>query len=615
MEETRQDRYIENLRKIRELSKPQIEAGTDAQGVLDLIQKNAVESFRLMQENNQLLQELVFSRKAEELTDADIQELEAFAGRLFAYSNSEDDGIAYKIHELLLHAALLRQDEPFIIRELYNCGVTLFYLNLKSDRVGVNSFSERIRTYFEEGAGYISRYEEFDAKTRGFIIRCLGNSKMALPRFSYDDCRVYMEVVDRALAIMKDPYYRQLNPEMPWDNFVYSMCIDQFSILPYLRAYDDPEIAARVYEAAKYVYETCGENKGEEARLQNWRVTYFYWAAKFHAGRFTIRQVADKLLDQIEQVDPNDYSADGVNNNLGLPSHAFHYIGLLSHKDMRELGGRIRTIQDNCIRYLDQMPATRYPRAVNMAVWDLAEAQPYLKDWARTGMLKYLLASHKPTYVHSLMVAHLTQVCLARLLEAHPETLIGLMGYQTVEELQQHAGDLCALAYECGLYHDIGKNSVTMYIGTNSRRLLDEEFACIQLHPAFGYHLLAACGHEADLAQAALFHHRFYDESGGYPKGYGSCRPEMKAIVDVLNVADSLDAATDNVGRCYTAAKPLEALIEEFYAQKGTRYAPYVVDLFDDSVFRETLKTQLYETRKQVYLEVYHAPDDREKEA
>lgn len=72
----------------------------------------------------------------------------------------------------------------------------------------------------------------------------------------------------------------------------------------------------------------------------------------------------------------------------------------------------------------------------------------------------------------------------------------------------------------------------------------------------------------------------------------------MKAIVDILNVADSLDVATDNVGRCYTVAKPLETLIEEFYAQRGTRYAPYVVQLFEDPAFRGKLKEELYETRK-----------------
>lgn len=614
MKDARCDQYIENLRKVRALSKPEFEPGTDAQVVLDTIQKNASESFLLMKESNQILNELVYSRKAEDLTDEDIDELQEFAGKLFSYSNSEDDGIAYKIHCLLLEAARLRGDAAFIVRELYNCGVTLYYLNIKSDRVGVNPFGKRIRAYFEEGAQYISRYEELDVKTRGFIIRCLGNSKMALPRKSYASCRVYMDIFDHAMAIMTDPYYRQLNPEMPWENFIYSMYMDQLTILPYLRENDDPEIAARVYEAAKYVYEKCGENKGEEARLQNWRVNYFYAAAEYHTGRRTARSLMETVLSSFERVDHADFTSTGVNNNLKLPSYMYRYIQLLDPEDRAELDKRIKDSKRCCLEYLDKMPATRYPQLASVAVTDLVETLPAIEKTNNRGSLNYILAAHRPTYVHSLMVAYLTRLFIAELLKKHPEKLVGLMGYQTVEELQTHTEKICEMAYECGLYHDLGKCLVIMYISTNSRRLLDEEFDCIQWHSVFGYDLLAQIGHREDLGQAALYHHRFYDEIGGYPKNYGSCLPEMKAIVDVLNVTDSLDAATDNIGRCYMAAKPIDALIGEFRAQKGTCYAPYVVDLFDDPSFTSGVKENLNKARKQVYLQVYEVAEEQDAE-
>ena len=41
-------------------------------------------------------------------------------------------------------------------------------------------------------------------------------------------------------------------------------------------------------------------------------------------------------------------------------------------------------------------------------------------------------------------------------------------------------------AYECGLYHELGKCAVLMYIDNNAHRLLDEEFFCIQSHPRTG---------------------------------------------------------------------------------------------------------------------------------
>ncbi len=610
MNDAKCDRYIENLRKVRAFAKPEVRPGMGAQELLDLIQKNAAESFAIMKENNALLDELVYTRKAEELTDEDIAQLLRFADRLFAYANSEDDGVAYKIHCLLLEAARLRKDEPFLIRELYYCGVTLHYLNIRDEEYDINAFGNRVRAYFEEGASYLNRYESYDSKTRGFIIRCLGNSKMALNRRSKENSRIYMNVFDRAMAIMTDPYYQQLNPEIPWKSFIYTMQIDQLSMLPHLRDTNDLEIARKVYESAEYVDQWVKENQGEEERLQNWRVNYFYWGARYHAGLCTIRQAVEKMLESVEQVDPNDFSASGINNNLGLTSHMYPYVALLRPEDEKALHDRLERTQERCMEYVARMPVNRYPRLSNIAIWDLAEAQAYLKDRSHGGTIQYLLAAHKPTYVHSLMVARLTRHLISRLLEKCPEQLIGLRGYHTTEELKRHAVDLCELAYECGLYHDVGKNSITMYISNNARRLLDEEFACIRLHPEFGYGLLQQSGRE-DLAQAALYHHRFYNGKGGYPEGHGSCRPEMKAILDVLNVTDSLDAATDNVGRCYNAAKPVEVLVEEFRREKGTRYAPYVVELFDDPEFCRSLADTLTETRKQVYLEVYNTPDDR----
>ena len=145
-----------------------------------------------------------------------------------------------------------------------------------------------------------------------------------------------------------------------------------------------------------------------------------------------------------------------------------------------------------------------------------------------------------------------------------------------------------------------------LYIGNNYRRLLDEEFTCIQWHTVFGCELLCNVGGKDDLAPAALYHHTFYDGHGGYPKNYPPCPAGIKPIVDALTVADSLDAATDNIGRCYTMAKPVDALLGEFHAQRGTRYAPEVVALLDDEEFCRDLKETLDETRKSVYLEVYH---------
>lgn len=176
------ERYIQNLRRVRALSKPQFAPGTAPEALLEEIQNNAVCSFGLMQENNALLNELVYVLDPKTLTDEEITNLEAFAGRLFNFGNSEDCGVAYKIHSLLLEAARFREDDRMIVKELYYNGITLHYLNVRDDDHGINLLESRIHAHFMEAASYISRYEEMDTETRQYIIRSLGNIRLTVSR-------------------------------------------------------------------------------------------------------------------------------------------------------------------------------------------------------------------------------------------------------------------------------------------------------------------------------------------------------------------------------------------------------------------------------------------------
>ena len=52
--------------------------------------------------------------------------------------------------------------------------------------------------------------------------------------------------------------------------------------------------------------------------------------------------------------------------------------------------------------------------------------------------------------------------------------------------------------------------------------------------------------------------------------------------MDIIAAADCIDAGTDSVGRSYKKGKSVDEIIEELREGSGTRYAPYVVELFDD---------------------------------
>ena len=604
--------YVKNLRTVRSLSKPRFTEGETPDEVIAQIQQNAVICHDLMQQNNALLQGCIYDRDPATLTDADIAELGECAGMLFNYSNSEDTGVAYRIHKLLLEAARRRGDTAQIIKELYHTGVTLHYLNVRDEAMDINLLGEEIQAYFNEASSYMAQYEQLDKTTRQYLIRCVGNTRLGMSRRSYEDSRRYLERFDYAMGIIESPYYHKLDPDFPWESYVYSMHMDRMTLMGHLRVEDDPEVAQKLLESAEYIWTHQKNYQDDEARLQNWRVSYFYYAARYHAGVGSLDELLDVFLKVAEHADSSDYSAEGINRNLAAVAYLFRYAKDLDEEGQKRYAPAIAQVRRHAYRYLDQMPGSQYPRVVNYAAWELSMVSGSSDETETHRVMNSILAGHKPTYVHSLMVAGLTRALVGRLVDADPEALVGTLGCKSATEVQAKKDVLCQTAYECGLYHDIGKSAVIMYIDNNARRLLDEEFRCIQSHPQIGYNLLQNMGYCKHLAPAALYHHCYYNGQGGYPGGKGPCPAEVKGIVDALSVADSLDAATDNIGRCYNAAKPFRTLLGELQAQSGTRYAPRVVALFEDESFCAQISEKLDAERKKIYLRVYHVGEGTE---
>lgn len=556
------EQYIRNLRVVRSISRPSFPEGKAPAAVLEEIQTNALRCNALMRQNEALLAQFVYDCDPASLTEEDIQGLSAFAGRLFNYANSEDMGVAFKVHQLLLAAARSREDVPMIVRELYYTGIALHYMNVRDEGTGINLLGDAIQVYFTEAAEYMSRYEQLDRNTRQYLIRCVGNTRLGMSRGTHAESCRYLERFSRAMEVIQSAHYHALDPEFPWESYIYSMHMDRMTLLTHLRQEEDPEVARQVLESAEYIWTHQKKYDGQEARLQNWRVPYFYAAARYHAGVGSLEDVVKILLESAGSVAQDDYSAEAINRKLVLAAYLSVYAERLDEAGAQRYRATVEQVRRSADQYLEQMPASQYPRVVNSAAWELSKISTSSDETANRRMLGSILAGHKPTYVHSLMVAELTRALLHRQIETRPETLVGL---------------------------------------------LDEEFFCIQSHPRTGADILNRMGCGRTLALAALYHHCYYNGKGGYPNDVPSCPPEIKGIVDALSVADSLDAATDNIGRCYNLAKPFRTLLEELRAQSGTRYAPNVVALFEDERFCQQLAENTDAERKRVYLQVYHA--------
>ena len=142
-----------------------------------------------------------------------------------------------------------------------------------------------------------------------------------------------------------------------------------------------------------------------------------------------------------------------------------------------------------------------------------------------------------------------------RSLEGHTRRVAGL-AVQIGERLGLPERRLRLLALG-GLLHDMGKLVVPDDILNKPAELSAEEFALIQMHPAWGRELLAELGGFAPLVLRLVESHHERLDAGGYPNH----RPasELELEVRILAVADVYDALTDD--RVYRPAwAPSQAL-------------------------------------------------------
>ena len=71
-------------------------------------------------------------------------------------------------------------------------------------------------------------------------------------------------------------------------------------------------------------------------------------------------------------------------------------------------------------------------------------------------------------------------------------------------------------------------------------------------------------------------------------------------------VADCLDAATDTIGRSYNRGKTLSDYVKELEEGSGTRYAPWLCELFKDKDVMDNIEHLLTVGRNRNYRNTYY---------
>jgi HD-GYP domain-containing protein (c-di-GMP phosphodiesterase class II) len=187
------------------------------------------------------------------------------------------------------------------------------------------------------------------------------------------------------------------------------------------------------------------------------------------------------------------------------------------------------------------------------------------------------------TYIHSKMVAKIATLIGQEMLDKIPEEFIGVRGIENAEDVQKNKAYLLSFITISGLVHDIGKCYIPDTINRQNRSLNTKEYATIRKHSEVGYR--EAQGNTAlkPYADVILGHHKYYDGLHGYPLGYDNTESPIKIIIDIISIADSVEAGTDTLTRSYTQGKDFMRLLKELQNEAGTRYNPKIVKIIESA--------------------------------
>lgn len=580
-----QTAYVENLKRIIALNDPDRQQAEDEAGFFALRRERSRQVHDLIQENTAMLRQELFP-VLDDIASADDEEIDHlsdFAAALGAGGMDQLDVVLnYSVHNALVTHARKRDKRDMLIRELYQTGLALFYMQEIINRSGKNRYQWKMGLMFGEAASYIKQYDAIpDPDTRGYIHRSMGNLSLAYGGANMEDAKRKMAAVRRSLQVLTDPVYREKTPSLPWDRFVYVSHQERSSALNVLRAgYSDPQVVREIMESAEFVREYQAEMCRQTGAkpMVRWRMGYE--AAQYHCGIRPLSYLLHWLEQAFFERDPEDYSEDGVYNNITIPALYAEYLARseeyrLAKKNVllhmyRQVERYVRSASESQI-------GEQLSKELLVCLQSFVEYPSGIQ--AKDFLLQLVMGRDTDAYVRSRLVAQIAEMMTARAVEAQPDFLVGALGCADVGQVQANAQALRRFAYDSGLLHDVGLlafSGLTRHIG---RSWLEDEEEMYRLHVYVGESLLAQSPSTRPFAPVALGHHRFYDGSGGYPAEYDRAAQPDQPIIDIISVANYFIHSTDQLSpinrQAYTTDQALAAVADG----SGARFAPQAAAL------------------------------------
>ena len=617
--------YVDRMSEIRRLSTPSLNEIEVADDYRERLRDNFVRIGELADLNRKFLDAVFYPIiKSEDLLGSEsVGEMEEFGEQLVSAETGEslDLPIMSLLAERLFKDAEKKGDMSDRIRQADSLMVTCYELMNMTRRIrAYPEISDQYRRKgFEIGNFFFELLEkevflEQDMDSRMVILTDIRFS-LAFYEGLFGDKESnekQLFLLEKLLDITEDPFYKDAVPDFDWIyarfrtlNY-YAMTAESLNSCGF-----SPEQLEQIYLRSKELCEIWDANEDYLGKMLEGMddrryIEFMYHRNSFLAGHLSEEDFRKKLIEIYRQRDVRDYAAASIYLNVSIPCE---YIGLLQGKYLTmEEKLTLKSIYENMISYAFHMP-----NGETMTVM-LEYFAGIIEDFIEVPggvtfenmVLQCIVAFHPPTYVHSVMVGQITECLCGHLIRLWPEKLIGILGCSSVEEVVERRDEILSFAYHAALCHDFGKITIIDTVFVYGRRLLDMEFNLIKTHPKTGYDMMKKYASTRNYGEVAVCHHKWYDNSRGYPEDFDSRKYAVKPIIDIVLCADCLDAATDTVGRSYNKGKKLSGFIEELKEGAGDHYAPWLPDLLSDPLATADVEYLLQNGRQQNYRNVYY---------
>ena len=604
-----QKEYIENMREIAALTARREPDGLSLEDYAARMRRDEAAAWEKVGRNMTLLREGLF-HTLDHLFEADQEELrnlEEFASHLMGGKETQDEGVFRLIHQALLSLARQRGDRCAMIRELYWLGMGHYWLYSKLVCLpleAVEKYVSQMRLSFTEAAAYLKYFDEIeDTETRGYILRSRAN--MSLGGFKSPGEKI--RLVRETLCVMQDESYREKEPDLPWDRYLYMTHQQMASSISYSKEHVmSSEDMASIMESAYIVYHRRLEEAAAAGEPAPLRWAFPYYAMEYYCGIYDMDHLMTRVEKLLDRADPADHSPEGMYGILSLPAFYCQYL----EQNPERIPARasyVEALYRRALEYADAFPVQEdeklslYLRQLSFTYIETEGGVPYGEY-----LQKLLLRFAPEVYLHSRMVGEAARALCALIMEEEPSFFDDVVKFRKIDDPEDKRRQVLDDAMTCGLLHDVGKISFLELYTRTARQWFGEEYEVTRLHTTAGHLLLSERASTKRFAPIALGHHAWYDGSGhGYPEAYRRLECPCRQMVDVIGLVDWLENVSHSA-QAYTGMEMgFDEAVEEAISLEGRRFSPMLTARLRDKHVAALIWEAFETGRREAYRRMY----------